>query len=119
ATAAAPAPKPQSAASPSASPAVAAAPSPSPAPVRAAAGKQMYQYDAQHTGRTLYAGPRQPAILRRFDTSTPDNLPTDSASRRADFQSSSAIGTDGTIYIANFSGVLIALRDSASVRDQL
>ena len=79
----------------------------------------MYQYDAQHTGRAPYAGPRQGTVLRRFDTSTPDNMPPDVAIPRDDFQSTSAIGPDGTIYVANFPGVLFALRDSPSARDQL
>jgi outer membrane protein assembly factor BamB len=79
----------------------------------------MYQQDPQHTGRSPYAGPRQANILRRYDTSTPDNLPADALIPRDDFQSSSAIGPDGTIYVANFPGVLFALRDSASAGDQL
>jgi outer membrane protein assembly factor BamB len=79
----------------------------------------MYQYDAQHTGRSPYPGPRQANVLRRFDTSTPENMPADVAIPRDDFQSSSAIGPDGTIYIANFAGWLFALRDSPSARDQL
>ena len=72
----------------------------------------MYQQDAQHTGRSPHGGPRQAALRRRFDTSLPENLPADAATPRADFQSSSAIGPDGTIYVANFPGVLFALRDS-------
>jgi outer membrane protein assembly factor BamB len=79
----------------------------------------MYQYDAQHTGRSPYPGPRQANVLRRFDTSTPDNMPPDVAIPRDDFQSSSAIGPDGTIYVANFPGVLFALKDSPTARDQL
>ena len=46
-------------------------------------------------------------------------MPPNPATPRADFQSSSAIGPDGTIYIANFPGVLFALRDSLAARDQL
>lgn len=79
----------------------------------------MYQHDAQHTGRSLYAGPRQATVLRRFDTSQPQYIPADAVIPRDDFQSSSAIGPDGTIYVANFPGVLFALRDSPSARDQL
>src|ERR671932_2300732 len=79
----------------------------------------MYQFDAQHTGRTPYAGPRRPTLLRTFDTGTPDLLPADTQFRRPDFQSSSVIAPDGTIYIANFVGWLFALRDSPSARDQL
>jgi len=115
--------------SPSAAPAVAAvAPSPSAAPVAAGAaaasappvaGKQMYQMDAQHTGRSPYNGPRQPRLVRSFDTSLPQNMPPDPLTPRPDFQSSSAIGPDGTIYIANFPGVLFALRNSQTASDQL
>jgi outer membrane protein assembly factor BamB len=79
----------------------------------------MYQQDAQHTGRSSHAGPREPKLLRRFDTGLPQTLPSDALIPRSDFQSSSAIGPDGTIYIANFPGVLFALRDSASTSDQL
>jgi outer membrane protein assembly factor BamB len=78
----------------------------------------MYQVDAQHTGRSQYAGPRQGNVLRRYDMSTPDNLPADTNSR-ADVQSSSAIGPDGTIYVGNFAGLLFALRDSPTAKDQL
>ena len=79
----------------------------------------MYQQDPQHTGRSPYAGPRQATVLRRFDTSLPENMPSDAAIPRDDFQSSSAIGPDGTIYVANFPGVLFALRDSSTARDRL
>src|SRR5438067_2031850 len=109
-------------ASPSPAAAVAAAPSPSasrPTGLPVAAGKPMYQHDAQHTGRSPYPGPRQASVVRRFDTSLPQNMPPNPATPRADFQSSSAIGPDGTIYIANFPGVLFALRDSLAARDQL
>jgi outer membrane protein assembly factor BamB len=105
---------------PSPSPAVAVAASPSPArPGATVLGKPMYQVDAQHTGRSPYAGPRRPALLRSFDTNTPELLPQDAQIRRPDFQSSSVIAADGTIYIANFVGWLFALRDSPSARDQL
>ncbi|MGI9145525.1 MAG: PQQ-binding-like beta-propeller repeat protein [Chloroflexota bacterium] len=89
------------------------------APVAANAGKQMYQQDAQHTGRSPSAGPRQGTLLRRFDAGAPQNMPPDPVIPRPDFQSSSVIGADGTIYIANFPGMLFALRDSASASDQL
>jgi outer membrane protein assembly factor BamB len=79
----------------------------------------MYQQDAQHTGRSTFAGPRQARVLRRYDTSTPDNLPQDATIPRDDFQSSGVVGADGTFYIANFPGVLFALRDSPSASDQL
>ena len=79
----------------------------------------MYQQDAQHTGRSPFAGPRQARVLRRFDMGAPANIPSDAAIPRADVQSTSVVGPDGTIYIANFAGVLWALRDSASTSDQL
>jgi outer membrane protein assembly factor BamB len=79
----------------------------------------MYQQDAQHTGRSAFAGPRQARVLRRYDTSTPDNLPQDALIPRDDFQSSGVLGPDGTFYVANFPGVLFALRDSPSASDQL
>jgi large repetitive protein len=79
----------------------------------------MYQHDPQHTGRSPYAGPRQATVLRRFDMSLPQNMPPNPATTRADIQSSSAIGPDGTIYMANFPGVLFALRDSPTASDQL
>jgi outer membrane protein assembly factor BamB len=46
-------------------------------------------------------------------------MPADAAIPRDDFQSSSVIGPDGTIYVANFPGVLFALRDSPSAADRL
>lgn len=79
----------------------------------------MYQQDAQHSGRSTLAGPRRARVLRRFDTSTPDNLPSDALIPRADIQSSGVVGADGTFYIANFPGVLFALHDSASASDAL
>jgi outer membrane protein assembly factor BamB len=79
----------------------------------------MYQMDAQHTGRSPYAGPRRPTLVRSFDTNTPELLPADALIRRPDFQSSSVIAPDGTIYIANFAGWLFALRDSPSASDRL
>jgi outer membrane protein assembly factor BamB len=79
----------------------------------------MYQEDAQHSGRSPFAGPREARVLRRYDTSTPDNLPSDAAIPRDDFQSSGVVGADGTFYIANFPGVLFAFKDSASAQDQL
>jgi len=79
----------------------------------------MYQQDAQHSGRSPFAGPRQGNVLRRYDTSTPDNLPPDAIIPRDDFQSSGVVGADGTFFIANFPGVLFALRDDASAANQL
>jgi outer membrane protein assembly factor BamB len=91
----------------------------SPVPVANAPAKQMYQQDAQHSGRSPFAGPSQANVLRRFDTSTPDNLPSDAIIPRDDFQSSGVVGADGTFYIANFPGVLFALRDDPSNSDRL
>ena len=79
----------------------------------------MYQQDAQHSGRSPHAGPRQATLLRRFDAAAPQNMPPDPLTPRADYQSSSVIGPNGTIYVANFPGMLFALRDSASAADQL
>ena len=79
----------------------------------------MYQQDAQHSGRSPFAGPRQAMLLRRFDAALPQNMPPDPFTPRADYQSSSVIGPDGTIYVANFPGMLFALRDSPSAPDQL
>jgi outer membrane protein assembly factor BamB len=79
----------------------------------------MYGQDAQHTGRSAFSGPRQARVLRRFDMSTPDNLPPDALIRRADVQSSGVVGPDGTYYVANFPGMLFALRDSPTAADQL
>ena len=79
----------------------------------------MYQQDAQHSGRSGFAGPRQANVLRRYDTSTPDNVPSDPVTPRDDFQSSGVVGADGTFFIANFPGVLFALRDDLSAASQL
>src|SRR5579864_359642 len=132
----APSPVASPAVAPAASPAASPVPVPSPAavssPVTAAShvaaaapgaggrpAKQMYQQDAQHSGRSPFAGPRQGNVLRRYDTSTPDNLPPDAIIPRDDFQSSGVVGADGTFFIANFPGVLFALRDDASAANQL
>jgi large repetitive protein len=65
--------------------------------------------DAQHSGRSPYAGPAQPVLLRSFDSAS---LPTQSpGDPRPEIQSSAAIGPDGTIYLGNFPGNLMALRD--------
>jgi outer membrane protein assembly factor BamB len=69
----------------------------------------MDQIDPQHTGRSPHAGPRQARLLRAFETAqfeTPE--PGDP---RPEIQSSAAIGPDGTMYIGNFPGTLLALRD--------
>jgi outer membrane protein assembly factor BamB len=65
--------------------------------------------DAQHSGRSPYAGPSQPALLRSFDSAAlPVQAPGDP---RPEIQSSAAVGPDGTIYLGNFPGNLLALRD--------
>jgi outer membrane protein assembly factor BamB len=110
------------AASPVASPAAAPVPSPavvlaSPSPVAGSpsiVGKPMYQVDAIHTGRSSSAGPTQLALRRSFDTAQPQFLPPDALTPRADIQSSSVIGPDGTIYIGNFVGWLFALRNGTA-----
>jgi outer membrane protein assembly factor BamB len=80
-------------------------------------GRPMYQMDAQHTGRSPHTGPRQPILLRTFNTSRveiPDPVFGDS-----DIQSSAAIADDGTAYIGLHSGTVFALRDPASAGNQL
>lgn len=75
-------------------------------------GKPMYQVDARRSGRSPHAGPRRAVLLRTFESGA---FPTEQpAFSRPDIQSSSAIGPDGTIYIANFHGNLFALRDPGS-----
>jgi outer membrane protein assembly factor BamB len=74
--------------------------------------KVMYQMDAQHTGRSSFAGPRQAILLRSFDTTTVET--PDPGDPQPDIQSSTAIGADGTIYIGNLTGNLFALRDPGS-----
>lgn len=89
--------------------------SPAPASGSATSGqpaKVMYQMDPQHLGRSSFAGPRQAALLRTFDATGVDTPEPGDA--RPEFQSSSAIGADGTIYIGNFPGNLFALRDPGS-----
>ncbi len=73
--------------------------------------KPMYQMDAQHTGRSPFAGPKVAKLLRIFDTKTPEGQTPDPAFPGVDIQSSAAIGADGTIYIGNIPGTLFALRD--------
>jgi outer membrane protein assembly factor BamB len=68
--------------------------------------------DPQHTGRSPYAGPRRPTLLRTFETAS---YPTpEPAGSRADIQGSFAIAPDGTMYIGNFMGNLFALKDPGS-----
>ncbi|MBV9579227.1 MAG: PQQ-like beta-propeller repeat protein [Chloroflexi bacterium] len=111
-------------AQPAPSPAAQAAASPVPAASPVAGGKQpakqMYQQDAQHSGRSAFAGPRQQgSVVRRYDASTPDNIPSDAVTPRIDFQSSGVVAADGTFYIADFPGVLFAFQNSSTASDQL
>jgi outer membrane protein assembly factor BamB len=77
----------------------------------------MYQMDASHSGRSPYVGPRQPLLLRTFNTSV---VPTpDPVFGSSDIQSSAAIGPDGTAYIGLHNGTLFALRDPAGAGNQL
>jgi outer membrane protein assembly factor BamB len=110
-----------------ASPAQSAPPAPQAAAPRALStggqqpAKQMYQQDAQHSGRSAFAGPQQASASdkRRYDTSTSDNIPSDATTPRADYQSSGVVGADGTFYVANFPGVLFAFRDDPTASDRL
>jgi outer membrane protein assembly factor BamB len=80
-------------------------------------GRPMYQMDAQHTGRSPHAGPRQMILLRTFNTSQVD-VP-DPVFGNADIQSSAAIAPDGTAYIGLHSGTVFALRDAPAGGNQL
>lgn len=77
-------------------------------------GNPMYQVDAQHSGRSAYAGPRQAVVARAFDMAASSQAAPGQAAPRIDIQSSSAVGADGTIYIADFPGDLFALSDPGS-----
>ncbi len=94
------------AASPIAQPTVAPA-----AQAEVTAGKPMYQVDPFHTGRSPHTGPTHGVVLRTFDAAHPPVPTVHPATPRMDIQSSSVIGPDGTIYIADFPGNLFALRD--------
>jgi outer membrane protein assembly factor BamB len=80
-------------------------------------GRPMYQMDAQHTGRSPHVGPRQPILLRTFNTSRVE-VP-ESIFGNSDIQSSAAIAPDGTAYVGLHSGTLFALRDPAGAGNQL
>jgi outer membrane protein assembly factor BamB len=80
-------------------------------------GRPMYQMDAQHTGRSPHIGPRQPILLRTFNTSRVD-VP-DPVFGNSDIQSSAAIAPDGTAYIGLHSGTVFALRDPPGAGNQL
>jgi outer membrane protein assembly factor BamB len=110
----------------SASPA--AVSSPSPVAARAATpaqsnpsvvAKPMYQMDPQHTGRSPFNGPRRLARLRTFDTNQADLRPADVLVPTLDIQSSTVVGSDGTIFATTMGGWLLALRDSPAAGDRL
>ena len=71
------------------------------------AGKPMFQNDARHSGQSPHVGPRQPRLFATFDTREPGEA-------RADIQSAIAAGPDGTVYLGNFRGRFVALRESPS-----
>src|SRR5204863_5538216 len=66
------------------------APQPTVEPTRVAApqavGRPMYQMDAQHTGRSPNHGPREPKLMRSFNTG--NFQVKDGATAQADIQSS-------------------------------
>jgi outer membrane protein assembly factor BamB len=78
----------------------------------------MYQMNPQHTGRSPYAGPERVALRQSVDTASLSRSLVDPGDPRFEIQSSAAIAQDGTIYIGNFPGELLALRDS-DARDGL
>jgi outer membrane protein assembly factor BamB len=85
-------------------------PNVSTAVVTTVSGRPQYRMDAQHTERSPYGGPSWPVLLASFDSaSLPTAAPGDP---RPEIQSSAAIGADNTIYLGNFRGNLMALRDS-------
>lgn len=105
-TAATATPAPVATASPASAPTVAPA-----AQAATVAGKPMYQVDPLHTGRSPHTGPTHGGALRTFDMAHPPVPAVQPGTPRIDIQSSSVIGPDGTIYIADFPGNLFALRD--------
>jgi putative pyrroloquinoline-quinone binding quinoprotein/putative pyrroloquinoline-quinone-binding quinoprotein len=111
-------------ASPSAAAKPAASASPKPAPISARAsepagnpgatpapvkGKPQLQADAQHTGRSPYAGPRSLKLLGSYQTTVPS---APASSNRPDDQSDHVVGPDGTTYVDNFPGLLVAVDGS-------
>lgn len=72
----------------------------------------MFQMNAQHTGRSPYAGPRAPVLLRTFQLPAPTE-----AHPAVDVQGETAIAPDGTIYLGSHAGVMAALRDPGSGSD--
>ena len=81
-------------------------PGATPAPVQ---GKPQLQADAQHTGRSPYAGPRTLKLLGSYQTAVPSDP---ASSNRPDDQSDPVIGPDGTTYVDNFPGLLVAVDGS-------
>ena len=63
----------------------------------------MFRHDLQHTGRSPYSGPAAPQLKWSY------------TSKGASF-SSAAIGADGTIYIASWSGNLYAIEPGGSLK---
>ncbi len=77
--------------------------------------QSMFQVNAQHTGRSPYAGPRSAVLLRSFEMALPTVTATGAAGQpTAQVQSSSVVGSDGTIYVSDFQGNLFALQDPGS-----
>ena len=83
-----------------------------PAPVQ---GKPQLQEDAQHTGRSPYAGPRDLRLVRTYQATLPPDPATNQ--QNVDVQSDVVIAPDGTIYLSTFAGSLLALADAGT--DQL
>jgi outer membrane protein assembly factor BamB len=108
-TAAPAAPSPTAAPQPSlaATPAGALTATVSPAPV----GRPQFGQDAQHTGRSAHAGPRAVRLLRSFDTTNPGVDTPEPGWDKPDIQSSFAVAPDGTMYVSNMAGNVLALRD--------
>jgi outer membrane protein assembly factor BamB len=68
--------------------------------------------DAQHSGRSPYSGPAQPVLLRSFDAAgLAVQAPVPTTNSATDIQGSAAIGPDGTIYLGDFPGSLMAFHD--------
>lgn len=88
------------------------APSGSPGTTPAAVqGTPQIQEDAQHTGRSAYAGPRQLTLARTYQAPAPKDPVFGT---KPDIQSDLAIAPDGTIYLSEIAGMLLALANSGS-----
>ncbi len=77
-------------------------------------GWPMYQGDPLHLGRTVYAGPRRPALVRSFDPFVERLLPPRPGNTGQNIQSSPVGGPDGAIYVSTFQSTVLALRDPGS-----